>query len=176
MAQRRFTRGAGIVRSKTDRQMVWFGFDIDAVTVPFNTAVLVGVFDAAALALRPLTIVRSRLEVLWGSDQTAASEQPHGALGAMIVSDQASAAGAGSIPDPITNSDAPWFVYEPLIVRFEQLTAAGFESDAGFHVKVDSKAMRKVGNNEDIAIVAVNSDAAHGAVISITGRFLVKLH
>jgi len=169
-------RRTPFVRAKSDRQSVWIGFDISETAVGGNTVVLVGVLNAAALALRPFTVVRSRLEILWNSDQFTATEEIHGAFGAIIVSDQATAAGVASIPDPITNSDAPFFIYEPFITRFNFLTSAGFESNGGFHQTVDSKSMRKVGSNEDLAFVAVNSDAAHSAVVSITGRVLIKLH
>ena len=40
---------------------------------------------------------------------------------------------------------------------------------------VDSKAMRKVGLDDDLAIV-VQQRVAIGAIIAMEGRFLVKLH
>ena len=169
-------RRSRLVRAKSDRQMIWIGVDIDSTAVAASTVILLGVLNAAALALWPFTVVRSRYRMLWTSDQIAASEQPHGAAGCMVVSDQASATGVTAIPDPVTNSDAPWFMYEPLILRFEFGSAIGFQSPSGFMVDVDSKAMRKVGNNEDVVTIVTNSDAASGALISMQGRMLIKLH
>jgi len=169
-------RRTGLVRAKSDRRSVWLGIDVDQVNVGANTVILLSSLNAAALALRPFTVVRTRIRILWESDQTAASEQPHGALGAIVVSDQAVAAGAASVPDPISNSDAPFFLYEPLIARFVFVTGAGFESNGGLQVLSDSKSMRKVGNNEDVPFMIVNSDGSHGATVAITGRMLVKLH
>ena len=57
------------------------------------------------------------------------------------------------------------------------ITAAGFESNAGSHTVFDSKAMRKVGANEDIAVVVENGAGGdNGAIIRIVGRMLVKFH
>jgi len=169
-------RRTNLVRAKSDRQMVWVGLDLDEVAVGANTAVLASTLNAAALALRPFTIVRTRYEILWISDQLAATEQPHGAYGQIVVSEEAAAAGAASVPDPIGQSDAAWFVFEPLIVRLSFGNNTGFSANAGFHQRVDSKAMRKVGNNDQVISVVTNSDTAAGAQLSVTGRLLVKLH
>ena len=168
-------RRSNLVRVKSDRQFVWLGLDLPPTSLAGSTVTLVAALLAAGLALRPFTIVRTRLEVHYRSDQVVATEQTRGALGIIVVSDQAVAQGAASIPAPVTNSDAPFFVYEPFINRFEVLTSAGFHPDAGLHQTEDSKAMRKVGNNEDIAFMITNA-ASTGAVGTIVGRLLVKLH
>ena len=170
MARRSFrTRTAGPRRTS-----LWIGLDL-SVTIPVSSAVLMGVLNAAALALRPFTVVRTRglLHIL--SDQAAVTESPSGAFGMMIASDEATTAGAASLPDPLTNSDAPWFVWEPLSLQFNFLTSSGFDADAGHQYMVDSKSMRKVGNNEDIVIVGANS-VGNGAIYRFIGRILVKLH
>jgi len=171
-----FQRRSNLVRAKTSRQMVWLAFEVDRQTVAANTQILSLVLNAAALALRPFTVVRTRAEILWTSDQQAATEGPFGAVGDIVVSDQASAAGAASVPDPLTDGDGDWFTYQPLIVKFQFASGVGFHPDAGAHFSIDSKAMRKVGINDDLITVVTNGDSTTGAEFSYVGRTLVKLH
>ncbi len=159
--------------TRTKRGNVWFITDVTAVNVPAATKVLLASFNAAALALRPFTIIRTHLTVQWDSDQQVATESPVGAVGEIIVSDQAVGIGATAIPDPISQADAPWFVWQGLITHFDFGSAVGF-SRMGNQYIIDSKAMRTVGNNEDKAIVATNTSGV-GGDITIIGRRLVKL-
>ena len=94
----------------------------------------------------------------------------------MKASDQAIAAGIGSVPNPITDTDAPWFVYEPLITSMIVADATGISGAAGTVIDVDSKAMRKIGPNEDLAVVVDNNSAVDGGFFWHGGRMLVKLH
>ena len=166
---RRFVRGA-------PRSMQWFGSGITS-TVLASSATLLGSLNAAALAARSFTIVRTRLAVTFGSDQLAASEGSNGVFSMQVVSEAASAAGIASVPTPLTETDADYFVYKP--VQFDMLvsTAVGFEEhrgDGSYH-QIDSKAMRKVGSDDDVVLV-LQQRVATGAIISVEGRFLVKLH
>jgi len=113
---------------------------------------------------------------MWSSDQTAATESPFGALGMMVVNDTAAALGITGIPGPTADTDAPWFVWEPLQTRIAFGTAVGFDEPAGYIATVDSKAMRKVGPNEDVVVVGGNAHATFGAGLQLEGRMLVKLH
>ena len=159
------------------RQASWGDIDIQSVGIGGAAKALLGSLNAAALALRPFTIVRVHLEIQWGTDQLIASESPIGALGWLVVSEQAVSAGAGSIPAPITQSDAPWFVWQALQESFMFITGTGTNAgtSSAMHYTVDSKAMRKVGVNENVAVIGENTSAV-GAIISVTGRFLLKLH
>ncbi len=105
----------------------------------------------------------------------ALSETPRGSLGLIIANDQAVAAGAASIPAPGTNTDAPFYVYEPWISAQRVSTAVGFVSPAGYSKDVDSKGMRKAGANDDSAIM-ISENQGLGADVQIQGRMLVKLH
>ncbi len=169
-------RSHGFVRSRrSDRQNIWVGVNLEDQTVTASSSLLTGSLNAAALASRPFTIIRTHLEVNWRSDQAAVDEAPMGCLGAMVITSSASAAGIASIPTPVTESDADWYVYQPLINAFKFLSSVGFQSDAGSVYTVDSKAMRKVGPDQDVAFVTEESNA-FGGIISIMGRFLIKLH
>ena len=171
------SRGRAPLR-RADRLMVWLGVDIDLINVAAATPILAGTLNAAALAIRPFTIVRIRGMVQWNSDQSAASESPGGAVGEIVVSEAAAAAGVGSVPTPTTESDGNWMVYQLLLSVFTLGDATGFEevTGKGSYWEIDSKAMRKVGIDDQLALVVENADASFGAQFKMIGRILVKLH
>jgi len=162
---------------RTKRGNVWFSANIgtSGTLVPAGTPILLATLNAAALALRPFTIIRTRLAVMWRTDQVTAVEDPYGALGMQVVSDSAAAAGIASVPTPITETNADFFVYQSLVSSILFGSTVAFTSPAGTVYNVDSKAMRKVGTDEDVAFTAENSSALDGGAIVVTGRMLVKL-
>ena len=93
----------------------------------------------------------------------------------ITTTSEAVAIGETAIPSPVQDPDAKWFVYRPLQSEFTFLSSVGFVEPAGSNYEVDSKAMRKVGINEDVAIQVEEVNAV-GAILSTTGRMLVKLH
>ncbi len=174
---RRFTR---VVRgaARSVRQNVWLFIDVPEVSVAVSSKFFLASLDAAALALRPFTVIRTHILISWATDQTSASEEAQGALGEIVVSDQASAAGIASIPSPISNADAPWYVWQAMAFKCLAIGTPSneFHPRASYQYEVDSKSMRKVGINEDIVMVVENLDATHVARVSAVGRFMVKLH
>ncbi len=170
---RRFTQRP--VRS-TKRTSIWIGVTVAPAVVPASNAILLATLNAAALALRPFTVVRSRFDLRWASDQAAAAEDPFGSFGAMVVTDTAAALGITAIPDPGSNQDSDWFIWQGLSVVFSLATAVGIDANGGARYDVDSKSMRKVGADDDIVFVVSNLNAADGGVITINGRMLLKLH
>jgi len=167
-------RRTNLVRAKSDRQVIWIGLSL-SFNLAGDAASLMGSLNAAALLLRPFTIVRVRALLSVGSDQTAASENPAGAVGMLVVSDEARIAGASAIPDPVLDSGSPWFVWQPFNSSFVFGDATGFIESANSQYMIDSKAMRKVGTNEDVAIMAEEVNNV-GATVQLTGRMLLKLH
>ncbi len=164
-----------MIRRATKREMVWFFWDIDATAIAADANVVLGSLNAAALALRPFTVVRTHLLVNWQSDQTAASETPTGALGSAVTSEQA--ATQSVVPNPMANADSSaFFTWTPLISPFVFGSAAAFIEPGGYMKEVDSKAMRKVGPNEQIRVICENTSPTAGAIITVVGRQLVKLH
>ena len=168
-------RRSNLVRAKSDRQNLWIGIGITPTTIVGGQVSILASLNAAALAFRPFTIVRTRMLVSFQSDQAAVSEQPMGALGGIVISEEAEAAGATSVPDPSGDSDGDWFVWQPVNHAFNFLTAAGFEAPSNNQYMVDSKSMRKVGNNKQVSFVFEETNSV-GAVIALTGRMLLKLH
>ena len=153
----------------------WLQVDLAPQAVAGSATVLLSSLNAAALAFRPFTILRTRALLRVESDQLSASEASRGAMGMIVVSDQAVAAGTASIPKPTTQADAKFFVWEPWINSFLLASAVGFTENGGERIVVDSKAMRKVAINEDVAIQCSNS-SANGVLATLEGRILIQLH
>ena len=141
------------------------------------TASFLSSFNAAALALRPFTIVRTRGIFTARSDQSAGTESYQCALGMSIVSDQASAVGVTAVPTPFTDmvSDM-FFVYEQLYGAQLFKTGVGVVEPQGVSMQFDSKAMRRVNDGQDIAVTVENSAIGDGLFAIVGFRMLIKLH
>ena len=175
MARRgHLTRGRGF--AGTRRETAWLSLSTVEVTLAgAPTAVLATSLNAAALALRPFTIVRVRGYLHCQSDQAAAPETFGVAQGFAIVSDQAAAIGVTAVPTPVTDKASDlWFLYETLLGATIGDAFAGNMANRGISKEVDSKAMRKVDVGQDF--VSVYENEINGCVVSFTGRMLVKLH
>ncbi len=154
---------------------MWISAELGESTLAGGTNNFLGSLNAQALLLRPFTIIRTRIECYYSSDQTAASETPFGSFGMIIVSDKAAALGVTAVPMPITQADGEFHVWQSMVIGVKSLTSVGAEFNTGWHYPIDSKAMRKVGPDEDLAVVFEQVPAA-AAVINIAGRILIKLH
>ncbi len=169
-------KGPGFSRGhRSDRVPVWFSAGIAGQAAGGGGSTLISVLNQAALDLRPFTIIRTRLNILITSDQSVASETISGAYAKIVVEEEAADAGINSLPTPIAEADASFFVYEPFHHDFLFFTAASANVPAGTKISVDSKAMRKVGLSQDMVGV-LELRPAPGCLISIEGRTLVKLH
>ena len=136
-----------------------------------NTFAFLGSLNAAALAARPFTVIRTVGSIWVKSDQVASAELPFGALGFQIVSDKAVATGVTALPDPITEEASDtWFVYQ-------QWAASGGAVDGAIlmEYKFDSRAMRKVEDGFDMAFMIANANAADGVVFVVKFCMLIKL-
>ena len=147
---------------------------VEATLAGAPTAVITNSLTAIELALRPFTVVRSRLSLLVNSDQSAATETYGAAIGMAVVSDQAAAIGVTAVPTPITDQASDlWFLYELAFGRLQFKDATGIV-EVGQLQLIDSRAMRKVEDGQDLVIVVENTIA--GAVTTSGGRVLIKLH
>ncbi len=178
MAHIRVGRKSGfIVRGgRSVRQMLWLADTwTQTVLASASATALVSSLNAAALALRPFTIIRTHSHILYGSDQTGTTEDQSGGMGMTIVTDQAITAGVGSIPTPSLVNSADWFALQMLASNFTFITGIGTLLDR-VHYDIDSRAMRKVDVGSDLAVVVDNSGLSTGAVIQAINRILIKLH
>ena len=91
-----------------------------------------------------------------------------------VVTDEAVAAGVGSMPTPITEMASDlWFLYQVWMAAESNLTD---RSRSGNVYSLDSKAMRRVDIGEDIVVIQELSATGGGALVTTGGRMLVKLH
>ena len=116
--------------------------------------------------------------MLWvKSDQVAATEEPFGAMGMMVVRDQAATAGVGSLPTPIAEEfDDGFFVHQFWQAGMTFQSGVGFQSPSWTTYPFDSKAQRKVTADDAIVVTLENAAASHGVRFILKFRMLVKLH
>ncbi len=159
------------------RETLWLDVqEVSSALPSANSATFLNSLGGGALALRPFTIVRSRFSWMLRSDQRAASEVFQSAFGICVVSDQASAIGVTAIPTPFTDLGSDlWLLHEIMAQQISVTTDVGVLL-AGVGSSIDSKAMRKVEDGQDIAVVVENSSVSAGTVSLTAGRILVKLH
>jgi len=145
-----------------------------------NSAALILSLSAAGLALRPFTVIRTRLHFSVRSDQSAASENFDAAIGCAVVSDQAAAIGITAVPTPFTDLGSDlWFVHQIIDGHFLFISGVGVEGNSNSPtggMDVDSKAMRKVNGDQDLVTVIENSGLSSGTQVYAAGRQLIKLH
>ncbi len=111
------------------------------------------------------------------SDQVAATEDQIGAMGAILVSDDALAAGAASIPGPLTDiDDSGWFLWVPFSQNFVLLTGAGFDPRGGVNYPFDSKAQRIFpGDGRSVAFMIESNGESEGFIAQVTSSMLVSM-
>ena len=177
MARRRSNFRTNMVRS--GRKTFWIGGAHSATTIAAgSSATLITSMNAAALALRPFTIVRTRGVLALISDQIAAVEQQAVNYGQIVVSDQAVAIGITAVPTPVVDDQSSWLVMETLFGRFNFVTGVGMQQLSGSSLQVpfDSKAMRKVEEGQDLIVVVETSAISTGVTLFSYSRTLIKLH
>ncbi len=131
--------------------------------------------NAAALALRPFTVVRERLYWYCRADVVTGGEEWGGAIGSCVVSDQAVAIGVTAVPTPITDLGSDlWYMHSIMFGRFGGTQV----EEVGRDKEIDSKGMRKVEDGEDLILVVESGATAQALsmVSQIGGRTLIKLH
>ena len=178
MANIRTARRSGLVLrgGRNRRDTVWGGtttaiFNISAA----QTANLSFSLNAAALALRPFTVVRHRLNWFVRSDVVTGGEVWGAAIGGCVVSDQSVAIGITAVPTPIVDIGSDlWYFYEQCFGRFGGTQV----EEVGRQLKIDSRAMRKVEDGQDLIIVqeTAGTSLSISASTIVGGRFLLKLH
>ena len=172
---RSFTRGRG--RLGSPRLTSWVGITetISNLSGGGNIAALINSMGAGLLATRPFTIIRVRGFFGIRSDQVVTSENYDAALGYSIVTDQASAIGVTAVPTPFTDQPSDmFFVYEALMARFQLLDATGHQDNALTWIHYDSKAMRKVNDDQDLVVTIESSSLSVGTTVYHSARMLIK--
>ena len=167
----RITRGRTFNQSRSPKRVpLWISSaDQGYVTVGAGASVIHQ--SDATLPLTTIVRLRGILSVKAGT--SGADQDLIGAVGMGIVSTEAFAAGAASIPGPFSNSDWDgWLWWQAYAMRWEFGTAVG-QVVGSVQQVIDNKAMRKVGANEVVVVMAESQAAA--AVVAINFRLLVKI-
>ena len=118
------------------------------------------------------------MEIGFANDQDTASESPFGDYGRIVVTDTAAAIGVTAVPDPGSISgdpEADWFVHQPCYIKVNSQNAGFFGVNACWRYVVDSKAMRKVGPDDNV-VAMFAMENAFGAELITHGRTLIQLH
>jgi len=176
VANLRIARRSGLVLrgGRNVRETLWGATATSVVTIAAaSTATLGFSLNAAALALRPFTIVRHRLSWHCRSDVVTGGENWGGAVAGCVVSDQATAIGVTAVPTPITDQDSDLFYF--YAEQYGRFGGTAVEEVGRFQL-IDSKAMRKIDGNSDLIIVFETPSFVNSMVSAIGGRFLLKLH
>ena len=135
---------------------------------------IVASFDAAGNGLAKPTVVRTRgMCSVKTSTNVLGDTEVTGALGVAVVSDLALAAGAASIPGPFSEAGWDgWMVWQSFCWSFRFDTAAGLILDS-IQFDVDSKAMRKITDDESLVVMAESQSGP--CEINAPLRMLLKL-
>ncbi len=177
MARRRdFVRGVAAIRSS--RTTSWFKIDPALTVMTAGGGTVIASLTTAEQAKRPFTIIRTHLLVHIGSDQIAADELQVAAVGMCVVSDQASAIGVTAVPTPNTDADSDlWFLHQYVMSELAFASGVGLDAAGGHNYLIDSKAARKVNNDQDVLLVGELVDGiSNGLFMMTAGRLLIKEH
>jgi len=151
----------------------WAGFaNTGLITVGVSTKVLITSFSLSNPNIDE-TLLRHVGRLLVQSDQLAASELNIGAMGGIIVTDLAIAAGAASIPGPVTDrADDGWYLYVPIVQNIRVADATGFSNGTAGVYDFDSKAKRKLQEGQQLAIMVENASASFAFQMAMVFRSL----
>jgi len=169
---RRFSRAHFVRPPKKTK--IWIRAAFTATDIPSSTPVLISGLNPSGLALRPFTLLRTRMLLSVISNQIIATESAAGVFSDQVVTETASAAGIGSLPTPLSEANADFHVYQPYVTEFTFFDATGVDRFTQQYV-IDSKAMRKVGVDDDMVFVAENQ-GSDGVILAAQGRQLIQLH
>ena len=155
------------------RQTEWVKFTFGGSSISANGSVLLGTGFVATVS--GLTIIRLRGELLVTALMNAATDSMRIAMGMILVSDEAFAAGVASIPSPISDIDDDWMYHQFMLVQSGVLSGDGQGTE--FRFEVDNKAMRKFpGGKTLVAVMEAESEAGTVVVdVQFNLRGLIKL-
>jgi len=159
------------------RMTSWFEVPPVSTVLAGGGGTITHSLTALELAKRPFTIVRTHIEAYIESDQFSSGELQIGAIGGVVVSSQALNVGVSAVPTPLNELESDFFWFHQIMMSsVEVATNIGSNAPSGRGYSVDSKAMRKVSEDEDALIVVEGSTVGDGIVITLAGRILIKEH
>ena len=170
MANRRFA-----VRA-SKRRTTWEGANIDLTDLTNGTAQFVTVISEANLEQFPNpTIVRTRGRMMLSSDP---SSTPGGfgelSVGLIVVNTTAAAAGPTALPSPAGDIGSDFFYWDVFTFGAPAADVLGDTGSIDRHV-VDSKAMRKIGPNQVVVMIAELTTCEGVLVCNLCGALRILL-
>jgi len=179
VAQRRGFQGRIPTRGK--RRTTAWGLGPNAVALSIaSNAAQIWTNGITLVAEEEVTLVRTRGEVqIFLTSVTAIGDGFHGAVGIGVVTEQAFAAGVGSVPSPFDNAEWDgWLWHSFFNVHQRTSTEGDGVNDTCGHIRIpiDSKAMRKW-TSEQVIIGVVDQfeDGIAVMEVFVDCRMLVKL-
>jgi len=173
LTHRAFRRGAVAISQK--RLTMWIGIAGATANMSAVGGTITHVANAALLALRPFTIIKTIMDYALRSDQAGAMEHQVCSVGAAVVSDQALAIGVTAIPTPVTDRGSDLFWLHRNIMADESALTDRTRGET--HVQVISKAMRKINDDQSFVFVAeFDGLLSDGLILTSLGWLLIKLH
>ena len=151
---------------RTDYQ--WAGGTFSqAAIAETNLADIVAVFNAAG------TVVRARGEIIISLDGPADGDKKIIGLGLKIMSDDQAGGATSSMASPITDADADWWWHAFVPLQSQSATQDQALGDQVARVMVDTKAMRKVKQNQNVVLVVDGLNVAGTPIADLTGGIRV---
>ncbi len=164
MARRaRFSRGS---RSKGHVQWVPFSGGIESVAAASSIIALVTI-NAAGTLLRTRGDIYAQIDAPTDNDKTAIH------WGLMVADDDRVAAGATAFPDPGADASNKFFAFGTICLAAQ---AANLEHGVTARFVIDSKAMRKFTQDDQIVLVVQNTAFAGAPAVDVlvAGRVLFQ--
>jgi len=150
------------VGARKQVNFTWSQFESNLFNVAAGTKILLGFFFLATAFEETVVRVRGMMTVI--TDQAAAGEPQVGAFGMIRVTDRAIAAGATSIPGPMTDGDDDgWFVWTPF-AQIQQSSTTGSNNS----ILIDSKAQRIVREGQQLAVMVETAASPNSEGIRFT--------
>ncbi len=163
-----------IVRSNRVVNRGWSGFKSFDTTLAGNASALIAtlVLDNPGI---DETHIRTVGLLTIRSDQVAADESQNGAIGMIVVSDTAAAAGVTSLPSPMSNIDSDgWLLHVPYLQHLNAGDDTGLVPNFSTQYHFDTKAKRIIQDGYAIAMI-IQNDSATGIVFSLIMRTLTMV-
>ncbi len=81
--------------------------------------------------------------------------------------------GVGTIWDPFNDDNAPWFWWQEVTLGYEEMVTDVIDVPGltSFRFDIDSKAMRKANEDEEVSLVIVNTTILTAAAVNVRLNF-----
>ena len=162
-------------RAGSQRQKTWVGpANQSDIAIGSGLSVIMSSFDPAASFMLAPTIIRTRGTLAIWPTAFGVDLDFAGAYGLCIVSNEAFAAGAASVPRPFDDANwGGWIVWQSFGGHLEFSSGVGVNLEQ-LRYEINSKAMRKIKDNETVVEVCESQTGAFQALGIIRQLYLMS--